>query len=149
MAGKLPQLGPDSSPRLTLSRAGSPTALPPARSPDPSQKKWAPQRAHAEPDKTAPCPPRREPGYLPLADMPEVVSPHFLRPVLYQWFRPVSSLAPGSGSPGSTVPTAAPRRGLEWDRPAPIPGATWSRRTAAGEVEGHLHQHEHLQFLFK
>ena len=103
MAGKLPQLGPDSSPRLTLSRAGSPTALPPARSPDPSLKKWAPQRAHAEPDKTAPCPPRREPGYLPLADMPEVVSPHFLRPFLYQWFRPVSSLAPGSGSPGSAA----------------------------------------------
>ena len=111
MAGKLPQLGPDSSPCLTLSRAGSPTALPPARSPDPSLKKWVLQRAHGEPDKIAPCPQRREPGYLPLVDMPKVVSPHFLRPFLYQWFRPVSSLVPGSGSPGSTAPTAAPCQG--------------------------------------
>ena len=65
MVGKLPQLGPDSAPSLTLSQAGSPTVLPPARSPYASLKKWALKRACKEPGKIAPGPPRREPGYFP------------------------------------------------------------------------------------
>lgn len=73
VVGKLPQLGPDSSPSLTLSRAGSrPHSHQPT--PHPSLKKWALGEHTREPDKIAPHPQGENLGICPQW-MSEVVSP--------------------------------------------------------------------------